>query len=84
MSRPKTAAQWRREVPAYDRMIRDVEQATVRLPFGGGRAAVAHIDPDTETVSFIVRVTAPDLPLLHRLERAEADAYRRYRTEREV
>lgn len=67
MSRAKTTAQWRREVPAYDRMCRDVEQITHRLPFGNGRAAVAHIDPDTRTVSFILRVVEHELPLLHGL-----------------
>lgn len=67
MTRAKTTAQWRREVPAYDRMIRDVEQVTGRLPFGNGRAAVAHIDPDTRTVSFILRVVEHELPLLRGL-----------------
>jgi hypothetical protein len=67
MSCAKTTAQWRREVPAYDRMCRDVEAIAHRLPFGGGRGAVAHIDPNTRTVSFILRVTEVDLPLLRGL-----------------
>lgn len=67
MTRAKTTAQWRREVPAYDRMCRDVDLLAPHLPFGGGRAAVAHIDPDTRAVSFIVRVTEADLPALRRL-----------------
>ena len=67
MTRAKTTAQWRREVPAYDRMIHDVERVTGRLPFGHGRAAIAHINPDTRTVSFILRVVEPDLPLLRGL-----------------
>lgn len=67
MTRAKTTAQWRREVPAYDRMCSDVEVLAPHLPFGGGRAAVAHIDPDTHRVSFIVRVTDADLPALRAL-----------------
>jgi hypothetical protein len=67
VTRAKTTAQWRREVPAYDRMCRDVEQITHRLPFGGGRAAVAHIHPDTRTVSFILRVVEHQIPLLRGL-----------------
>jgi hypothetical protein len=67
MTRAKTHAQWCREVPAYKRMCEDVEQLAHRLPFGGGMAAVSHIHPDTRTVSFILRVTAPELPLLRDL-----------------
>jgi len=62
-----TTAQWRREVPAYDRMCRDVTATAGRLPFGNGRAAVAHINPDTRVVSFILRVTEADIPLLRDL-----------------
>jgi hypothetical protein len=55
MSR-KTAAQWRREVPEYDDAIRCVEKLARNWP-APSRAphVVAHLDPDTRQVSFILR-----------------------------
>ncbi len=55
MSR-KTVAQWRREVPAYDQAIRDVETLQRNWP-GRSRPphVVAHLDESTGQVSFILR-----------------------------
>lgn len=52
----RTPAQWRKEVPAYDQAVRDVENLRRNWP-GRGRAphVVAHLDPDTRQVSFILR-----------------------------
>jgi hypothetical protein len=51
----KTTAQWRREVPAYDRAVRAVEALRANWA-GKGRLPhiVAHIHPDTRIVSIIL------------------------------
>lgn len=53
MTRAKTTAQWRREVPAYDRAIRAVEDLHKAWP-GRAPRIIAHIHPDTRVVSIIL------------------------------
>ena len=50
----KTTAQWRREVPAYDRAIRAAERLLAARPTWAGRV-IAHIHPDTRVVSILLR-----------------------------
>lgn len=54
MSRAKTTAQWRREVPNYDRAIRAVEAAIQNWPSRRPPRVIAHIHPDTRVVSIIL------------------------------
>lgn len=49
-----TTAQWRREVPAYDRAFRAVESLLSSGPAWAGRV-IAHLHPDTRVVSILVR-----------------------------
>ncbi|WP_203823117.1 hypothetical protein [Paractinoplanes ferrugineus] len=54
----KTTAQWRREVPAYDKAIRAVEQLLKSWPPSPhGLPLVAHLDPDTRVVSIVLHGT---------------------------
>jgi hypothetical protein len=62
-----TIAQWRREVPAYDRMYRDVVAVASKLPFGNRLSVIAHIDEDTRIVAFVLRVTDAEIPALRSL-----------------
>lgn len=59
--RARTAAQWRREVPAYDQAWTSVEILRVRWP-GAGRIPhmVAHIHPDSRVVSIVLHGTADE------------------------
>jgi hypothetical protein len=50
----KTTAQWRREVPAYDKAIRAAEHLLAARPTWAGRV-IAHIHPDTLVVSILLR-----------------------------
>jgi len=54
VSRAKTTAQWRREVPAYDTAIRAVEAAVKGWPAGRAPRMIAHLHPDTHVVSIIL------------------------------
>jgi hypothetical protein len=47
-----TTAQWRREVPAYDKAIRAVEAVAASWP--ARPRMIAHIHPDTRVVSIIL------------------------------
>ncbi len=61
MSRAKTTAQWRREVPAYDRACKAVQKLrTANGGHGHGPRTIAHLDPDTRTVSIILDGSADD------------------------
>lgn len=51
MTRAKTPAQWRREIPAYDTALRAVEAVVATRRFGH---MVAHLDPDTLAVSLVL------------------------------
>jgi hypothetical protein len=65
MTRAKTTAQWRREVPAYDKAIRAVESAVKAWP--GGPRMIAHVHPDTRVVSLILDGTEADCEHADRL-----------------
>jgi hypothetical protein len=57
--RAKTTAQWRREVPAYDKAIRAVEAVSAAWP-GQAPRLIAHIHPDTRIVSIIMDGSGKD------------------------
>jgi hypothetical protein len=59
----KTTAQWRRDVPAYDRAIRMVEAMHAGWPARRVPRSVAHLDPETLTVSIILDGTDADCDL---------------------
>jgi hypothetical protein len=50
----KSTAQWRREVPAYDKAVRAAEHLLKTCPDWAGRV-IAHIHPDTLVVSILLR-----------------------------
>jgi hypothetical protein len=54
MARAKTVAAWRREVPVYDKAVRDVQDLLTGWPSLRRPRLVAHIDPNTHVVSIIV------------------------------
>jgi hypothetical protein len=66
VTRAKTTAQWRKEVPAYDRAIRAVEGLIANWP-GQRRNIVAHIHPDTRVVSIILHGNRADCATADRL-----------------
>lgn len=62
----KTTRQWRREVPAYDRLIRDVEALIASWP-GQPPRIIAHLNPDTIGLSIILDGTGADCATADRL-----------------
>ncbi len=58
-ARVKTAAQWRGEVPAYDRAC---AHADALRKHWSGHLIVAHLDPETLVVSCRIRVVPARLP----------------------
>lgn len=60
----KTTAQWRREVPAYDQLIRAVQRLAANWPgTGSAPRIIAHLNPDTRVVSVILDGTAEECSL---------------------
>lgn len=64
MTRAKTAAQWRRDDPAYAAMIDDVVRLRQSWP---GTHSVAHRDENTGAVTFHLHVREHDLGRLRQL-----------------
>lgn len=54
MAEAKTTAEWRREVPAYDKAFRAAESLLAAGP-AWDRRVVAHLHPDTRVVSILLR-----------------------------
>lgn len=70
MTAAKTPAQWRREVPAYDKAYRAVKAMLAEWP-GRPPHMVAHLNPDTRVVSIVLhgdRTDAVDFYLAARFD----------------
>jgi hypothetical protein len=54
VTRAKTVAEWQRDVPVYDKAVRDVTHLLDNWPDWRVPRLVAHIDPDTRRVSIVL------------------------------